>query len=176
MSPSCCCCQSRTYLVSGPWCIGSEPCLWQFRTKAGEGQFVTDNYWMVSGAYSRGLGDNGCHSPSVPVFLALCLPNELPCCYLLCCCLQSGFQMALKRELTEIEKSTGTCYTPGGVYITGTIMSEKSSSAQCSTKQAFKWEMTVVSTEVPETAQPILMRMKRFFDHYLRGKKTFSPF
>lgn len=45
-----------------------------------------------------------------------------------------------------------------------------------SPKQAFKWEMTLVSTEVPETAQPILMRMKHFFDHYLRGKKTFSPF
>lgn len=82
-----------------------------------------------------------------------------------------------QRELTKIEKSTGTSYTPGGIYITGTIMSEKNrSSAQCLTKQAFKWETTLVSTEVPETAQPILTRMKHFFDHYLRGKKTFSPF
>ncbi len=79
--------------------------------------------------------------------------------------------------LTDIEKSALTYYVPCGLYITGTIMSKKSrSSAHCSTKQAFKSEMTLVSTEVPETAQPILMRMKHFFDHYLRGKKTFSPF
>lgn len=85
--------------------------------------------------------------------------------------------MGFKRALTGTEKSTRTYNIPGGVYITGTIMSKKSrSSAHCSTKQAFKWEMTPVSTEVPETAQPILMRMKHFFDHYLRGKKTFSPF
>lgn len=50
------------------------------------------------------------------------------------------------------------------------------SSAQRLAKQAFKWEMTLVSTEVPETAQPVLTRMKLFFDHYLRGKKAFSPF
>lgn len=31
-----------------------------------------------------------------------------------------------------------------------------------------KW---LVSIEVPETAQQVLVRMKHFFDHYLRGKK-----
>lgn len=73
-----------------------------------------------------------------------------------------------QRELTEIEKSTRRRHIADSIYITDIIMSKKSRScAQCLTKQAFKREMTLVSTEVPETAQPILMRMKHFFDHYL---------
>lgn len=174
---SCCCgsCQSRTYLVSGPWCMGCEHCsLWQFRMRDGEGRFVTDKHWMVSGAYCR-----GCHSTTYTTLVSFFLSTSQIIALLLSFMLLPAKRVSKgsQREWTEMEKSTGTrIYPLQHIYYGHNYVKKSRSSAQGSTKQAFKWEMTLVSTEAPETAQPILMRMKRFFDHYLRGKKTFSPF
>lgn len=70
--------------------------------------------------------------------------------------LKERFDGSRKRQ----KKFTGTFHTPGGISITSTIMSKKSGSFQCLTKHAFEWETILVSTEVPETAQHILMKVK----------------
>lgn len=59
---------------------------------------------------------------------SLFLPNELPCYYLLCCCLQSGFKTALKRNRQKYKKTHRDMLYPSDIYITGTIMSRRNRS------------------------------------------------
>lgn len=131
--------------------------------------------------YSRGLVKRGCHSLSNPGFsLSFSLPPQMKCFVSISHVVAGkvGFKWLSKRIDRNRKIHRDVLYPWRRIHYRHNYVKKKKgrSSAQCSTKQAFKWEMTVVSTEVPETAQPILMRMKHFFDHYLRGKKTFSPF
>lgn len=102
--------------------------------KDGEGQLVT-NTWTVTESLNPSHFSSG-------------LPNEfasLPSFHV--CSAAKWVSNGPRRELTEIEKkSTGTCYAPGGIYITGTIMSEGEQEL-CSVfrlNRPSKWEMTLV--------------------------------
>lgn len=69
-----------------------------------------------------------------------------------------GFKWPSKRiDRNRKKKSTGTCYAPGGIYITGTIMSEGEQEL-CSVfrlNRPSKWEMTLVFEQrFQKTARP----------------------
>lgn len=160
-------CQSYARFVSGPWCIVSEVCgLWQFRRR-----MVNDAlFWQILEGRTQAAGllltSASVWPPSI--WIASLLPVYVVACNV-------GFKCLEERADGSRTILRDMLYPWRHLHYRYDYVKEEQF-CSCWTKQAFKWETILVITVVPGTARHILMRIKHFFDHYLRGKKTQSTF
>lgn len=121
------------YLVSGPWCIGWEHCTldsWEWRMEKDD-LSQTSTGWSVEYSLHAAI----LSLTSVSFLVSTSQMNRRVAMLLPAKWVLNGSQ----RECTEIEKSTGTCYTPRGIYITGKIMSKVLLSVWLNGSSSGKW-------------------------------------